>query len=178
MGTVFDVYRVAARRFRIARWMLPPLDLIYWAAATLCVFAVLLRYNHGEVRLFVFLGLGIGVTGYFGLFSGWVVKLSGWLFEAIKRVSLLLWRIVRVLFVIPVSWLVRFLAKLIDIVFIILAALLLGLYRLAVKLLRPPGRWLWAKLMPIRRRMRPIVLAWRRGKEKWRQIRELFQKKE
>ncbi|RIE01364.1 hypothetical protein D3H35_23625 [Cohnella faecalis] len=48
MGTVFDVYRVAARRFHIARWMLPPLDLIYWAAATLCVFAVLLRYNHGK----------------------------------------------------------------------------------------------------------------------------------
>ncbi len=177
MGIVFDVYRVASHRFHVARWLLPALDVVYWAAATLGVFSILLGSNQGEVRLYVFLGLGIGVTGYFGLFSNLVVKLSGIIIDIIKSLFQFLWKMVNTMLLTPFFWIVRLLAKLIDILFIITAALLLWLGKLLLRPLSAFGRWLWPKLLPIRRTFEPITRFFKHLQERWRQIRDLLKKK-
>ncbi|XID91800.1 spore cortex biosynthesis protein YabQ [Paenibacillaceae bacterium WGS1546] len=177
MGLVFDVYRVASHRFRVARWLLPGLDVVYWAAATLCVFAVLLNSNQGEVRLYVFLGLGIGVTGYFGLLSGWTVKLSGKMIDLLQSASRIGVKILRAVVGAPVFWVVRILAKLLDIAFIVTAALLLWVGKLLLKPFASLGRLIWTRLLPVRRKFAPLVNAWRRMRERIRQIRDLFKKK-
>jgi spore cortex biosynthesis protein YabQ len=177
MGTVFDVYRVASHRFHVARWLLPGLDVVYWAAATLGVFSILLESNQGEVRMYVFLGLGIGVTGYFGLFSGWVVKLSGSLIDILKSLFRFVGRLVNTLLLIPFLWIVRLLAKLVDILFIITMAILLWLGKLLLRPLSALGRWLWLKLLPVRRRFAPVIRSYNRIRERWRQIRDMLKKK-
>jgi spore cortex biosynthesis protein YabQ len=177
MGTVFDFYRVAAERFHIPRWVLPVLDVAFWAAATLGVFSVLLDSNHGEVRMYVFLGLGIGVTGYFGLFSSWVVKLAAWLYETGKRIASLLWRTVRVLLIVPFLWIVRLLAKLLDVAFVVIAALLLWTIGLLLKPLKRPARWAWNRLLPLRRRARLIRNAAVQFKNKVKAAWDVFRKK-
>jgi spore cortex biosynthesis protein YabQ len=177
MGTVFDVYRVASHRFHVARWLLPALDVVYWAAATLGVFSILLGSNEGEVRMYVFLGLGIGVTGYFGLFSHWVVKLSGKLIDIVKALFRSLWKMINILLLIPFLWVVRLLAKLLDILFVITAAILLWLGKLLLKPILVLGRWAWTRLLPVRRRFQPIVRTYIRVKEYWRQVRDLWRKK-
>lgn len=177
MGIVFDVYRVASHRFHVARWLLPALDVIYWAAATLGVFSILLGSNQGEVRLYVFLGLGIGITGYFGLISSWVVKLSGKILDIIISLFQFLWKMVNTLLLTPFLWIVRLLAKLIDILFIIIAALLLWLGKLLLRPLSAIGRWLWPKLLPVRRAIEPIKRFFIRVRERWRQILDLLKKK-
>ncbi|TJY38558.1 spore cortex biosynthesis protein YabQ [Cohnella pontilimi] len=177
MGTVFDFYRVAARRFRIPRWLLPVLDLAFWSAATIGVFSVLLDSNHGEVRMYVFLGLGIGVTGYFGLISGWMVKLAAWIYNTGTRIILLLAKGVRVLLIVPLLWVVRLLAKLLDILFVITAALLLWTFRLLLKPLKRPGRWAWGRMLPVRRKAREIWEAAVRFKNKLKAAWDFFRKK-
>jgi spore cortex biosynthesis protein YabQ len=177
MGTVFDVYRVASHRFHVARWLLPGLDVVYWAAATLGVFSILLESNQGEVRMYVFLGLGIGITGYFGLFSGWVVKLSSSLIDILKSLFRFIGKLVNTLLLIPFLWIVRLLAKLIDILFIITAAILLWIGKLLFRPLSAFGRWLWPKLLPVRRRFEPLVRSYNRIQERWRQIRDMLKKK-
>ncbi|MCD9026292.1 spore cortex biosynthesis protein YabQ [Cohnella silvisoli] len=177
MGLVFDVYRVASHRFHVARWLLPALDVVYWAAATLGVFSILLGSNQGEVRMYVFLGLGIGVTGYFGLFSNWVVKLSGKIFDILKAMFNFLWKLVNTIVLTPFLWVVRLLAKLLDILFIITAALVLWIGKLLFKPFSALGRRLWPKLLPIRRKIEPVAKAYIRLREKARQIRDLFKRK-
>jgi len=177
MGIVFDVYRVASHQFHVKRWLLPALDVVYWAAATLGVFYILLGSNQGEVRMYVFLGLGIGVTGYFGLFSGWVVKLSEKIIEIFIKLFQMLWKMVNIMVLTPFLWIVRGLAKLIDIVFIITAAILLWLGKLFVIPLSRMWRWLWPKLLPLRRAFEPMIRFLRNVRERWRQIREIFRKK-
>jgi spore cortex biosynthesis protein YabQ len=177
MGLVFDVYRVASHRFHVARWLLPALDAVYWAAATLGVFRILLGSNQGEVRMYVFLGLGIGVTGYFGLFSPWVVKLAGKIIDLLKSGFRFVWMLFNTLLWVPFLWIVRLLAKLLDIMFIITAALLLWAGKLLFKPLAAFGRWVWPKLLPIRRKFDPVIRAYARLREKWRQIRDLFKRK-
>ncbi|OXS54664.1 spore cortex biosynthesis protein YabQ [Cohnella sp. CIP 111063] len=177
MGLAFDVYRVASHRFHVARWLLPALDVAYWAAATLGVFSVLLASNQGEVRMYVFLGLGIGVTGYFGLLSPWMVRFTGKLIDIVKSLSLFVWRLVRALLIVPVLWVVRLLAKLLDILFVVTAATLLWTGKLLFKPFGALGRWLWIKLLPARRRLAPVADAYRRFRDRLRQIRDIFRKK-
>ncbi|MBB6695684.1 spore cortex biosynthesis protein YabQ [Cohnella xylanilytica] len=178
MGTAFDVYRVACSRFSVRRWMLPGFDVVYWAAATLVVFRVLLARNEGEVRLYVFLGIAIGITGYFGLLSPTVIKLVGALFRAVRSVLLFVWRAIRVVLIVPVLWIVRTLARLIDIVFVVTAALLLWIGRPLFKPVAKLGKWIWRLLLPVRERARPIAEFFRSARAKWRAILELLKRKD
>ncbi|TFE24119.1 spore cortex biosynthesis protein YabQ [Cohnella luojiensis] len=177
MGLVFDVYRVSSHRFHVARWILPALDVVYWAAATLGVFSILLSINQGEVRMYVFLGLGIGVTGYFGVLSGWVIKIAGKLIDIFQSLFHFLWKLFNTLVLIPFLWIVRILAKLLDMAFIITTALLLWVGKLLFKPVHALAKRLWTKSLPIRRRFTPLVNAYRRMRERIKQIRELFKKK-
>ncbi|MBW5449029.1 spore cortex biosynthesis protein YabQ [Cohnella sp. CFH 77786] len=177
MGFVFDLYRVIAYRFRIPRWLLPVMDVVYWAAATLGVFGVLLRHNHGEVRLYVFLGLGIGVTGYFGLLSPRVVKAAHRLISLIIGLAAWLWNMFRLLLVNPSMWIVRLLARVLDIAFVIVAALLLWTAKILLLPLRPAARYAWGKLLPVRRRVRAWTESFGRWRAKIKAAWELFRKK-
>ncbi|WP_276357737.1 spore cortex biosynthesis protein YabQ [Cohnella caldifontis] len=177
MGLVFDLYRVVSHKFRIPRWLLPALDLIYWAAATVVVFRVLLGHNHGEVRLYVFLGLGIGVTGYFGLFSPRVLKIFARLLDAGARLAAWIWKTFRIVIVAPVMMLVRLLAKLLDILFLVTAAILLWTGRLLLIPLRPVGRYMWEKLLPARKKARSWLDAAKRWRDKLKAAWDLFRKK-
>ncbi|MCC3377467.1 spore cortex biosynthesis protein YabQ [Cohnella sp. REN36] len=177
MGVLFDVYRVASRRLRVSRWLLPALDLLYWVAATIVVFRVLLTSNYGEVRLYVFLGLGIGITGYFGLFSPLVIKLTSWTISFLGKLAHFFWRAFRTLLLNPLRWIVRTLARLLDILFIVTAAILLWTFRLLLKPLAPPGRWLWARLLPVRKFARRVQAKFQAIGKRVKEIWELLQKK-
>lgn len=175
MGFAFDAYRVACGRFNVRRWMLPGLDLLYWAAATVVAFQLLLANNFGEVRLYVFLGIGIGVTGYFGLFGSFARKLVAWLYRVIGAAAKGLWKTARILLIVPVVWIVRVLARLIDIVFVVVVAILLWTAKLLLKPLGGIGGWLWKRLLPVRRKagkwFAPVVRAKERCARLWERLR-------
>lgn len=100
LGASFDTIGVTVRRYRIGNAIRAVLDVLYWVAATLFVFRVLMKANGGEVRLFIFLGLGIGAVLYMLLVGGWyravvdrLLRVLEWLFFRVVRiVEVLLWR--------------------------------------------------------------------------------------
>lgn len=64
IGLVFDVYRTLRGFVKPGELGTTLGDLIFWAVATVLAFALLIATNGGEVRAFVFIGMGIG----FGLY--------------------------------------------------------------------------------------------------------------
>lgn len=103
LGASFDTIGVTVRRFGLGRGVQAVLDVLYWIAATLLVFRVLMEANGGEVRVFIFLGLALGAVLYVLLIGGWYRKLVNrllrvleWLFFRVVRfIDVLLWRPVR-----------------------------------------------------------------------------------
>lgn len=156
IGLAFDAYRVVVNRFRAPRWMLPGLDIAFWTAAAVWVFSVLQGSNQGEVRMYVFLGLGIGVTAYFGLVSKWMVVVFSRALQFAIALFQNVWKVVKRLVVDPILWIVRMLAKLLDVLFIVAASVLLWTVRLAWK----PGAALAGRLKataaPLGRRIRKL----------------------
>ena len=75
LGIIFDFYRVVRGVCRPHIWITSLTDLIYWLIATVLVFIALLMGNSGEVRLYIFMGLLLGVVLYYRLASHVVIYL-------------------------------------------------------------------------------------------------------
>ncbi|PDO11086.1 MAG: hypothetical protein BLM47_03565 [Candidatus Reconcilbacillus cellulovorans] len=65
-----DIGRLAARRLGAPRAATAMLDAALWTVAAAPVFAALYFVNGGEIRVYVWLALGIGWCLYFSLFAG------------------------------------------------------------------------------------------------------------
>jgi spore cortex biosynthesis protein YabQ len=84
MGVVFDIYRVLQQKLRLHRWLTSVFDLLYWLAATAFVFLGLLSSNDGQLRLYVFLALIVGLWFYFIKWSSLTIRIVLWFIHIIE----------------------------------------------------------------------------------------------
>jgi spore cortex biosynthesis protein YabQ len=170
MGAVFDSYRVLSYRFRLTRWSIHFIDLLYWVLSALFIFRMLYASNHGELRFYVFLGLILGALLYFWTLSAIVQLIVVKLIEIIRKLAAIVYHIFRVLVLLPLFGLYRFtLACLIG-----MGTLLIFLGKMLLILLRPFGRMLLWMLSPITSRWRTPVWLNRAGRFVKRIIERFF----
>jgi spore cortex biosynthesis protein YabQ len=162
LGVAFDAYRVVAREARLRRVLRSFLDVVYWLAATVLVFRVLYETNLGEVRLFVFLGLLLGLSLYFALISRWAVLAFRWAVAFVRRLARFAVRLFDMLIVRPI----RFFVRCLEIVWGFIGVLTIFLYKFVLQLLYPLRMFLRWVARPLRRRLglflkeRPKLARW------------------
>ncbi|WP_438448965.1 spore cortex biosynthesis protein YabQ [Gorillibacterium sp. sgz5001074] len=161
IGILFDLYRVLAHELRFPRWLIPLLDLAYWAAATFAVFRVLLFSNFGQVRFFVFLGLFAGYTLYFLGLSRTSVKLIRWIIGVVEAMVRFFVKAFHILVITPVMALYR------CVVVILRYSTKVAIFicKLVVQLLYPVRllfRWIGRALKPYLKVPGWILKPWRR----------------
>lgn len=147
MGVVFDGYRVLSEELKLSRWFIPVLDILYWIAATIIVFQVLSASNEGEVRIYVFIGLLIGVCLYHWLLSRIVVRTVHAMIRAVKATARFAARSFMLLVVRPL----QMLYKLTKLLLAFLLTFTIFLFRIVLQLVRPLWLLLWWMLRPIAR---------------------------
>ncbi|NLO76543.1 MAG: hypothetical protein GX092_06720 [Clostridia bacterium] len=69
VGLIFDCYRLFRQIWRLGFWGTSLGDLFFWLIVTFLTYLFLMLISWGEVRFYVFLGIGIGLIIYFKLFS-------------------------------------------------------------------------------------------------------------
>ncbi len=95
IGLFFDIYRMIRRIFRPGKFLTGVMDLIFWVIIALFSFFILFYINDGQVRLYSFLGIGLGwglyilsisqlVMWIFDLIYKWVSKFLAWIFKLVK----------------------------------------------------------------------------------------------
>jgi spore cortex biosynthesis protein YabQ len=126
LGILFDLYRVLTEWLNIKRWLTSIFDFLYGIAAAVAVFQVLYYSNHGQLRLFVFIGLFLGIFIYYRLFSLAVI-------HTIKRLIALIQWLFNVFIVTPL----KAVYKLFVIIFAFLKALTIFFYKLMLQLSYP-----------------------------------------
>ncbi len=136
LGVLFDTYRVLSGQLRLPRWLIAPLDIVYWIAATILVFLVLYYGNQGQLRIFVFAGLLAGVLLYYRLLSSFIMKLVLQIVKLVKACARIVVKVADAAIVTPIVGLYR-----IFIIFLgFLAAVSIFLYKIVLQLIYP----LWA----------------------------------
>jgi spore cortex biosynthesis protein YabQ len=118
IGILFDFYRTVNYVLKPSKVFTHFMDLLFWIVTGLVVFAILLRADYAEIRIYTFIGISIGVFIYIKLFSEYVLKFFRWTFYLVGKT----FRIVIVLIIMPfkvlynilwspVTWLKKILSK-------------------------------------------------------------------
>ncbi|MFZ5639756.1 MAG: spore cortex biosynthesis protein YabQ [Bacillota bacterium] len=160
LGIFFDVYRVVRGIIRPRRIISHLSDLLFWLISTGFIFLLLLFGNWGEVRLYVFIGVGLGAFIYLQLFSRLTVKLLVFLLRLLGYVKNL---VITCLYYIIIIILFPF--RLVKNVIIIPV----GFIGTAVMALHKRLSRMFRRLIGI-----PVKRGWRRIKRRLRKIFSIF----
>jgi len=108
LGAVYDVYRTILSEWKYLRWMGSILDFVFWIFALGLTLWALHWANDGDVRLYVFLLLGIGLVLYRLWFRKLVVGSTVRIVLALTYAMKMIYRFFLVAVVGPLLWLWRF----------------------------------------------------------------------
>ena len=65
VGVFYDIFRVFRRMLNVGFAATAFWDLLFWFMSIIIFFYLLLYINFGELRMFIFLGIALGLTLYF-----------------------------------------------------------------------------------------------------------------
>ena len=88
-GFCYDFYLVLKRCWKLKKTGTGVGDLFFWAALTALVFSLLVVGNYGELRLYVFIALALGLVLYHKVLSKSMVSLLQKLFNIIHKLWLI-----------------------------------------------------------------------------------------
>jgi spore cortex biosynthesis protein YabQ len=154
LGTLFDVCRVLSGKLRLPKWLMPFVDILYWIVATILVFRLLVYSNEGQVRVFIFLGIGIGICFYNAFLSRGVIWLIQLLIRIVIAFCRFLRRTVELLIIKPIIGIYRFFLAFLG----FLAAVAIFLYKIVLQLLYPMWRLLLWMIRPLLKLV--VMPAW------------------
>ena len=94
IGLLFDIFRILRKSFRTSDLITLLEDILFWLlAATLFAYTVF-KFNNGEIRSYVFLGMALGLTVYLLLFSKIFIKVNVKIIDFLKKVVHTLFKII------------------------------------------------------------------------------------
>ena len=96
MGISFDIYREVRKTFRLKPMATNIWDFLVWLIFIASAYTVLLYTNYGEVRLYIFMGIALGLLVYFRFFSRAARKPIRILLFVLLKVCSVLWTIGRI----------------------------------------------------------------------------------
>lgn len=173
LGGLFDLYRVLASQLKAPRYAYYLLDLVFWLIGTLLVFKLLYASNLGEVRMFIFLGILVGIAAYFLMFSRTVIQCILWMIRFVKALIRIGIRTVEIFVITPILWMYK-----VVILFLgFLLAIAIFLYKIMLQLLYPVWKLIVWLTLPLIRRIRFPSWINNSGRALSSFIRRLFDRK-
>lgn len=139
MGLLYDTYRVMKGQTGLRGWLVIICDLLFWASCTFLVFGTLLRVNEGIVRLYLFIGMGIGTWIYFGLFTSFYIKWLLFLIKIIKSIYRFIVRLIQILIIKPLILIYQTVIAIVVGIALFIWRIILFTYRLFKRIFAPIG---------------------------------------
>jgi len=106
IGLLFDIFRILRKSFKTPDILTYCEDFAFWILTFLLILYSVFKFNNGELRLFIFIGLIIGILIYLLAFSKLFITISVQIIFFIKKA-------INVILIIPIQYLFKFLRKVI-----------------------------------------------------------------
>jgi len=87
IGLFFDFFRILRKSFKTINLITYIEDIIFWILTGFLILYSIFKFNNGEIRFFMFLGIAIGILLYMLIISNKVIKISLYLINYIKKMS-------------------------------------------------------------------------------------------
>lgn len=104
IGLLFDTFRVFRKSFKTNDFLTQVQDTIFWVLTGLILIYSIFKFNNGNIRAYIFIGVVLGAIIYLLLFSKLFIKISVSIISWIKKI---------IIFIIikPVKYLVKLFRK-------------------------------------------------------------------
>ena len=92
IGFLFDFFRVLRKSFKTPDVVTYIEDIAFWLLTCVMLAYTIFRYNNGELRAYIFIGLFIGIIFYILLMSKFIIKISTIILVTVKKVIVKLFK--------------------------------------------------------------------------------------
>lgn len=106
IGLLFDVFRILRKSFKTADFITYLEDICFWIMTGFIILYSVFKFNNGELRGFIFIGILCGVLTYMLIFSKIFIKVNLFIINSLKK-------IIYFVIVVPVLFISKFLKKII-----------------------------------------------------------------
>lgn len=86
IGIVFDIFRILRRSFRTVDWITYIQDTLFWIIAGGILLFSIFKFNNGEIRSYIFIGLLLGIIFYMLTISKILIKSSVTIILFLKKI--------------------------------------------------------------------------------------------
>lgn len=86
IGLLFDFFRILRKTIKTKDFVTYIQDFLFWILTGIIILYSTFTFNNGEIRLFLFVGIIIGVALYMLLISSYVIKIFVTIFNFIKKI--------------------------------------------------------------------------------------------
>ena len=114
IGVLFDIFRILRKAFKTKDIITYFEDILFWLISGGIVLYTVLKFNNGELRGFIFIGIIVGVLIYMLIFSKIFIKINLFIINFIKKLFYFIfiipikfiYKIIRKLFLNPISFII------------------------------------------------------------------------
>lgn len=86
IGILFDIFRIIRKSFKTPDIITYIEDIIFWILTGLILLFTIFTFNNGELRIYIFIGLIIGLIIYLLTLSKYFVKICVNILKLIKKI--------------------------------------------------------------------------------------------
>lgn len=130
IGILFDFFRILRKSFKTSDIITYLEDLLFWVLTGISILYFIFVFNNGEIRLFMFLGIAIGIVFYMFVFSSLFVKINVTIIVFIKEIIIKLLKLI----LIPFKFIKKLFFKPISFIFINIRKSSTNLYNNLIKI--------------------------------------------
>lgn len=85
IGILFDIFRILRKSFKTNNLITTIEDILFWIITGFIILFSIFKFNNGELRGFIFIGLFIGTLIYMLIFSKLFIKINLYIINFIKK---------------------------------------------------------------------------------------------
>lgn len=86
IGILFDIFRIIRRTFKTADFITYIEDILFWILTGLIILFTIFNFNNGEIRVYIFVGLLLGLIIYLLTISKYFIKICVSILKVIKKI--------------------------------------------------------------------------------------------
>ena len=83
IGLLFDFFRILRKTFKTKDIVTYIQDILFWILTGIILLYSIFTFNNGEIRLFMFLAIMIGISIYMLIFSSYIIKINVYILRKI-----------------------------------------------------------------------------------------------
>lgn len=86
IGILFDFFRILRKSFKTNDITTYIEDFLFWILTGFSILFTLFKFNNGEIRLYMFFAIAIGILLYMLIFSSYIIKINVSIIVFLKKI--------------------------------------------------------------------------------------------